>query len=289
MSRFAILIASYNRVKKTLRCIETLTTGITGAANLSADIFLADDGSTDGTSERVKSQFPQVNIIRGDGSLFWAGGMRAAWKDAERKGPYDFVVWVNDDVEFLPSAVRSSFERAVELQADVRFKPTILVGSILDPDSGDVAYSGVNRPSPIARPLYFDRVASTNLEVACETFNGNFVIIPAAIFHSIGGMNPAYVHAYGDYDYGLRANRAGFRCVVLAGPVGTCSRNPWAAPGKIRSMTLMQRWRRMTGPKLYPLRGWFAYSRVNTGPFWPFFFLRPYWEVLFPWAFSRLR
>jgi hypothetical protein len=110
-----------------------------------------------------------------------------------------------------------------------------------------------------------------------------------AVVKVIGGINSVYMHAFGDYDYGFRAREAGFDNIVLVDPVGSCSRNPWVSPAKIKSMTILQRWRRMTGPKLYPLLGWFAYSRAHTGPFWPFFFLRPYWEVLFPWAFSRLR
>lgn len=283
-------MASYNRVEKTLRCIETLTMGLPDAAAFSVDIFLTDDGSTDGTSERVKSRFPQVHLIRGDGSLFWAGGMRAAWHAADvMNDAYDFVVWANDDVDFIPSAVKSSFEKAVQLQLHVGSTPTILVGTILDPNSGEPTYGGVNRPAPFSRPLYFELVSPSNGAADCETFNGNFVIIPGAVVKVIGGMNSAYLHAYGDYDYGFRARQAGFRIMVLSNPVGTCSRNPWVSPAKIRSMTFSQRWRRMTGPKLYPLSAWFAYSRAHTGPFWPLFFLRPYWEVLFPWFFPRLR
>ena len=289
MWKFAVLMASYSRVEKTLRCIETLTMGLSDAAAFSVDIFLTDDGSTDGTGEQVKSRFPQVHLIRGDGSLFWAGGMRAAWHAADMNDTYDFVVWANDDVEFSPSAVRSSFEEAVQLQKNGGSSATILVGTILDPNSGGVTYGGVNRPNPISRPLYFELVSPSTGAVDCETFNGNFVIIPSAVVKVIGGMNSAYVHAYGDYDYGFRARQAGFRIMVLTTPVGTCSRNSWVSTDKITSMTLSQRWRRMTGPKLYPLSGWFAYSRAHTGPFWPVFFLRPYWEVLFPWLFSRLR
>jgi len=289
MLKFAVLIASYNRVEKTTRCIETLIAGTSQLSDFTFDIYLTDDGSTDGTSELVKLRFPHVHIIRGDGSLFWAGGMRTAWNVAERNCSYDFVVWVNDDVEFLPSAVKSAFERAIQLQADFLAKSSILVGSIFDPVSGDIAYSGVKRPSPVIRPLYFERVIPAGIERDCDTFNGNFVIIPAAVIQKIGGINPDYVHAFGDYDYGFRARQAGFKCTVLANPVGTCSPNPWVATDKIRSMTLLQRWRRLSGSKFYPLRGWFAYSRAHTGPYWPFFFLRPYWEVLFPWAFSRLR
>lgn len=285
MKKFAVLMSCHNRVTKTLRCLEGLIEDLADSPDWIVDVFLTDDGSADGTGDEVSSHYPQVTLIRGDGSLFWAGGMRAAWGAADHKGPYDFYVWVNDDVEFLPGAVKAAFSRA--LQDDQR--PIVLVGSILDPSTQEVTYSGVKRLSPLLRPLRFERINPMGRETECETFNGNFVIIPAAVVKVVGGMNPAYVHAYGDYDYGFRARRAGFEIRILAQPVGYCSRNAWVDPAKIRSMTMRDRWRRMTSPKLYPIPGWLAYSRAHTGPLWPVFFLRPYWEVLFPWAFSRLR
>lgn len=289
MKKFAVLMTSHNRATKTLQCLEGLITDFKDIREWSADVFLTDDGSTDGTSEEVSSRYPQVTLIRGDGSLFWAGGMRAAWNAAMDQGAYDFFVWANDDVEFLPGAVRAAFTRAVQLQCNLNQQATILVGSILDPITQSVTYSGVKRPSPILRALRFEQIDPSGHEIECETFNGNFVIIPSAVVKAIGGMNPAYIHAYGDYDYGFRARRAGFEIRVLSRPLGHCSRNMWVDPGKIRAMSLRDRWRRMTSPKLYPIPGWLVYSRSHTGPLWPFFFLRPYWEVLFPWAFSRLR
>lgn len=47
-----------------------------------------DGGSTDGTVESVKTQFPHVNIKTVDG-VFWNRGMIEAWKMAEEKNEMD--------------------------------------------------------------------------------------------------------------------------------------------------------------------------------------------------------
>ena len=60
------------------------------------NVYLVDDGSTDGTSEAVKKNFPQVNIIKGDGTLFWNGGMRVAFSKA-MESEHDYYLWLNDD------------------------------------------------------------------------------------------------------------------------------------------------------------------------------------------------
>ena len=44
--------------------------------------ILVDDGSTDGTGEAVQGEFPQVRLLRGDGRLFWGGGLRLAFAAA---------------------------------------------------------------------------------------------------------------------------------------------------------------------------------------------------------------
>lgn len=65
------------------------------------DVYLTDDGCTDGTPEAVRQQFPQVHIIHGDGNLFWNRGMYTAWQEAAKKD-YDFYLWLNDDTFVYP-------------------------------------------------------------------------------------------------------------------------------------------------------------------------------------------
>ena len=40
---------------------------------------IVDDGRKDGTVDGIRDRFPEVEIIAGSGSLFWARGMRYGW------------------------------------------------------------------------------------------------------------------------------------------------------------------------------------------------------------------
>jgi hypothetical protein len=51
------------------------------------EVFLVDDGSTDGTADAVREVWPEATIIQGDGNLFWCGGMRVAWAAAAKTDP----------------------------------------------------------------------------------------------------------------------------------------------------------------------------------------------------------
>ena len=86
----AVLLTVHNRKDKTLACLESCMSQV---ESMKADgrytfsIWMTDDGCTDGTADAVVSAFPQVNIIHGDGSLYWNRGMCAAWEAASASSP----------------------------------------------------------------------------------------------------------------------------------------------------------------------------------------------------------
>lgn len=284
-SRIAALIACHNRREKTMRCIGSLLSQSTERASLT--VFLVDDGSTDGTSDEVERKYPSVMLIRGDGSLYWAGGMRAAFNVARRYGGFDYYLWINDDVIVDADALERSLYWAFNT-SETRNGPAVLVGTIRDLDTGDAIYGGMRRPNKW-RALYFEPVTSNTIPIPCETCSGNFVLIPSRVINDIGMIDNIFQHGCGDYDYGFRVRRSGYPLMVIPGSVGTCTRNPFPDRNSIIALSFIQRWKRVTSPKLFPLRAWFTYTVRHTGPLWPIFFVRPYVEALFPRIFKILR
>ena len=67
----------HNRKAKTVRCLHSLQdTWLPYREQFGVEVFLTDDGCTDGTADavsRLTLDFP-VRILPGDGSLFWNGG-----------------------------------------------------------------------------------------------------------------------------------------------------------------------------------------------------------------------
>ena len=76
----------HNRRETTLKCLRHLKNMIYDRGKLNLDVFMTDDGCSDGTVEAVNRDFPDVTVIHGNGELFWNRGMYAAWQKAENKG-----------------------------------------------------------------------------------------------------------------------------------------------------------------------------------------------------------
>ena len=80
----AVLLTCHNRKDKTLLCLKALYDQEGLNSDYLIEVFLVDDASTDGTAAAIKDKFPLVNIIQGNGYLFWNQGMRLAWKTATK-------------------------------------------------------------------------------------------------------------------------------------------------------------------------------------------------------------
>ncbi len=241
-----------------------------------------DDGSCDGTSEAASAVSDRVDVIRGDGSLYWARSMQLAEQRALAREP-DFLLWLNDDVVLYPDALRTL------LGAEAPSKGSrIVVGSVVDPETGNPTYGGVDRVD--WHPMRYKLVTSNNCEPRhCATFNGNVVLVPRPVYRRVGGIDGRFAHAFADFDYGLRTRALGFELVATGSAVGTCPRGSQAAPWSAPSLSLATRYRLIFGRKEAPIGSSVRYLRRHGGPLWPFYLLATYLKVAGEHIRARVR
>jgi len=76
-------------------------------------VLLIDDGCSDGTVEKCRELFPEVEILHGDGNLWWAGAVNLGIKRALADGA-DAIILLNDDNNVEEGTIGSlveSFQR----------------------------------------------------------------------------------------------------------------------------------------------------------------------------------
>jgi len=275
--RIATLITCHNRKKKTLACLDALFKNVL-PVDCSLEVILVDDGSTDGTEHAVRECFTQVNIIKGDGNLFWNRGMHKAFARALEIG-FDGYLWLNDDTALYPTALEHLIDTWREQTLATGIE-AIYVGSTQNPQTGQLTYGGVIRHS-FLKPFRFSLVQPGEVPLECHTMNGNCVFVPQQIAVRLGNLEPHFAHAMGDTDYGLRAGQAGIKVLVVPGFVGVCDKNPATGSFNDRSLPAHERWKKMMQPKGLPPASWLVFTRRHGGFLWPLYWVAPYLKVWF--------
>lgn len=257
--RIAALLTSHNRRDLTVACIEGLANQVGFEGTL--DVVLLDAGSTDGTAEAVEGRFPNAVVLRGNDRQFWSRGMHEAWKHALAQG-YDLYLWVNDDTLLDEDALVRVLNTHQKVSSGGA-SPALVVGSTRDPSTGEISYGGRVIPDPSA-PLRFELLEPDTAEPRpAATMNGNFVLVPQEVVDRIGIVDDVYFHGLGDFDYGLRARRAGCGVWVAPGTVGACSPNRWSTQGR------WARLRQVFGRRRTRFLPWYTFVRRWGGPRWP--------------------
>lgn len=276
--RIAVLITCYNRRDKTLKALDATFKQVL-PKEIELVVYLVDDGSSDGTSEAVSQNYPQVKILQGDGSLFWNGGMRMAFGEA-LKSDLDFYIWLNDDTNLYTDAVAKLLSTYRQLSDYRTTEPVVVVGATCDPETKALTYSGMVR-STWWHPLKFRLAKPAEEAKLCDTMNGNCVLIPRAIAKLVGNLEPNFTHSTGDLDYGLRVKQHQGSVWLAPGYVGTCRVNSfqgdsWEDP----NLSLRDRLKKAFNPKGLPPKEWKVFAQRHGGLLWPFYWSLPYVRLL---------
>jgi GT2 family glycosyltransferase len=247
----AILITCHNRCQKTISCLRSLKQALevyneNHEGKINIEIFLTDDGCTDGTSERARGVFSDscvLHILKGDGNLYWAGGMRFCWREALKQDrQWEYFLLLNDDVELVDIVFEELF--AAQHYAIKHYGKEGLCSGITcaKDDHNKLTYGGsvwVNRFLATQK-----RLVPNGKPQLCDLTNANILLVPQKVVDDIGIFSDNYKHSAADYDYSYKARKAGYPVILTANFCGTCNNDhidSKAVAKEIMNMSLKQR------------------------------------------------
>ncbi len=202
-----IVIPVWNNINMTLACLESLE---------QQDyprycVVVVDNGSTDGTSERVRSAFAAVVVLCQDVNLGFTGACNIGIQWALEHGA-DYVFLLNNDTVIDPKALQN-LVTASEARTNVGAaspviyffsEPTAIwyAGGMINLKSGVTCHR--THAADIPQDIYSTQWA-----------NGCAVLVPRKVFKTVGLLDPVFFASYEDVDFSLRLREAGLDVIVV--------------------------------------------------------------------------
>lgn len=191
MKPVAVIILNWNG-EKLLR--EFLPSVVANTDTSIADVIVADNGSTDGSRELLRKEFPQVKLLEFDENLGFAGG----YNRALRETGYRYTLLLNSDVE-TPAGWLTPLHNFMEAHPDAAAcQPKILSYKQKEKFEYAGAAGGfIDRNGyPYCRGRIFDTVEDDNgqYDTPVEVFwaTGAALMVRTDLYEKAGGLDERF-------------------------------------------------------------------------------------------------
>ena len=198
-----VVIPVFNRKQYTRGCLLSLRQ----QTRTDFRVVVVDDGSTDGTAQLLAQEFPEVDVVTGDGHLFWTAGVNVGIRRALTLGATR-VLTMNNDVLALPDFM-------AQMLAAAERHPTALLGPLeLDVRTDQPVYGGehLDWRTNTRRDLLAELPPAERCGLHPVTYlPGRGLLVPLAVIEAIGLFDEQRLpHYLADFDYTSVARRYGF-------------------------------------------------------------------------------
>ena len=226
LKKIEFVIPVYNRRETTLQALRSLKR--IDATNLQIHTIIVDDGSTDGTAAAIEKDFPEVQIVRGDGTLHYAAGTNRGISAALQRKP-DYIVTMNDDAVYHEQFLQ-------RLITTVESNPRSVVGSLLllwdEPHRVfQVGFEWKTFEGGWSQSEDLTAFDFPEKAFEVEGMAGNCVLFPVEAIRECGLMDEEkFPHGWGDIQYVVRMRKMGWKLLVEPKSYVWCEPNTYPKP-----------------------------------------------------------
>lgn len=204
--RVSIIILNWNSYEVTMDCLLSLQK--IDYSNF--EIVVVDNGSVDGSPEKLLENAPEIRMIRNAANLGFAGGCNMGMRDALRRGT-DYVLLLNNDTIVAPDFLTRLVNVTESDEKIGAASPKVLFFD--HPDRLNYAGGEHRRwrlfPKMIGLRQLDDGRYDNIREVSFLT--GCAFLIKAGVVRKIGVLEEIYFHFYEDIEWSLRVLKAGYK------------------------------------------------------------------------------
>lgn len=209
MDKLLVIIVSYNAMRWAERCFNSLH-----SSTIVPDVFVLDNGSTDGTQVYIKKHFPTIIFRQSDTNVGFGKANNLGLQYA-LDNDYDFVYLLNQDAWVMPDTFENLINISRKHPEYGILSPMQMKADLEHMDGNFVTNVICNhqRVEPFfVEDLFFNRKK--------EVYEVSFVmaahwLITRKCLEIVGGFNPSFPHYGEDENYTIRTNYWKFKVGIV--------------------------------------------------------------------------
>jgi len=201
-----VVIVNWNRYEDTCACIESLIK----QEGIKTDLIVVDNGSTDHSETLLRNKYPQVEIIRSDENLGFAGGFNLGIRLALTRDTENILIINNDTI--------AKSDMISQLLYEMDHKEIGVVGPLILYHSNPqkIWSSGGYIDRSVLMPIDSHHRKEILDEPIYRTFlSGCCLLLKKSLIESIGLFDERFFLYFEDLDYCLRIMQSGWRMKVV--------------------------------------------------------------------------
>lgn len=222
MKKIALVIPIHNRIEISKQGINNIQKSIryyqaNGLGQCDIHIIVVDDGSTDGSSEWINLNYPEITTLKGDGSLWWTGAMNKGTRYAVDELKVNYVLLWNDDT----MCSDNYFCELEKILSNPNMVNSILVSKIFYLQEPNKLFNFgcyYDRKSGRKKLIGYKQVDSGEFDniISIDWSGGMGTLIPAEVLKSVNYFDDQHFpHYHGDSDFFLRAQKQGYKAFAI--------------------------------------------------------------------------
>ena len=208
--KIAIIIINWNTYQLTYNCLKSLEL----CTYKNKTIFFVDNGSNDGSGDKIALEFPDINCINNQKNEGFTGANNKALKVILKQN-FDYVLLLNNDTEVKPdflSLMQASMDSDNNLAAT---QPLILDF----PNKNTIWNAGgsFNTFFGLSKTRYKGMMYKPNLniETLTEWISGCCILVKIAVIKEVGLLDNRFFAYFEDVDWSIRMTNLGYKLGVV--------------------------------------------------------------------------
>ena len=208
--KIAIIIINWNTYQLTFNCLKSLK----ACTYKNKTIFLVDNGSKDGSGDKIALEFPDINFIKNEINEGFTGANNKALKVILKQN-FDYVLLLNNDTEVKPN-----FLSLLEARMDSDQNLAATQPLILDFPNKNTIWNGggsFNTFFGLSKTRYNGLIYKPQLKI--ETFtewiSGCCILVKIEVIKEVGLLDNRFFAYFEDVDWSIRMTKLGYKLGVV--------------------------------------------------------------------------